>query len=960
MREAKRPRTIAPPSSDPLLLLPATPSSDPTPPQSSQTLADLRLRLQTVGSLERSVDSQPSTATWQPVSSGMAATGGHSGSGTWPSSAIASDGQTASAAGEVLLDLDSQPRGEQTNAAEPFSSSPSSRSVWAQPLHLQPLPGSPFADALSTSQVVATQMPQPSPTQKRSKEEIQRKKEAALARRKQVEDNKKATERQAKRKQLAEMHLANFGFTIKPGISRYGSGTGGTVVKEEVSLVPEEWKPDDRCSDEQKACLQFVKEGKNIFFTGSAGVGKSFLLKEITRLLDHLKKPYQVTATTGIAALQVSGITIHSWAAVGLGKEPIPILYDKICQKKERKKAWLETDVLIIDEVSMSPADLFTKLNILGKMIRNNNKPFGGIQLIVSGDFFQLPPVPDKKSEEKCMRCGHQNLLKMDIYDSRLPYEERPAGAPQADIWRCTDIKKRNGDIVGGCGFEWRSRRFCFETEAWAECDFRVMELTKVFRQDHPEFIATLEKFRRGICDDAAVEFLKTCGTELGQGGNIQIQPTNLYPLRSNVDAENDREFKKLKEPAFAFQALDDSRGAYARTQMKDRLANVPPVQTLHLKKGAQVLLLANLDVKNGLVNGSRGVIVDWVDRNDVPIDAEEDERMPGMSQKLSVKGGAFGGEEWRAKAADEWADKQGEAFYPLVYFATGRQLIIKPHSWCIDLDRENTVARTQLPLQLAWALTIHKSQGQSLDAVGVRLTATFEKGQAYVALSRCRKPEGMKIEGFKPGVVMAHPTVKTFYDCIAAKTPFFVTSVPPVNPLSYIPEFDPLIHRLARTFGHLPAPLPVGSAVLAPGQKAPPPRLPPPAPAARAAPAPRIARQAPAAGPAPAHWQALLAQAAAAYTSSVQPGANDGIVDDSGTFVVEAKRAVLAASTGSAIGAVVDLGVMEIDDASKYETAESVVSSSAGGGSIGQGGQQQEGKSKKPKKTRWRKRVGH
>lgn len=178
-----------------------------------------------------------------------------------------------------------------------------------------------------------------------------------------------------------------------------------------------------------------------------------------------------------------------------------------------------------------------------------------------------------------------------------------------------------------------------------------------------------------------------------------------------------------------------------------------------------------------GLVNGSRGVIVDWVDRNDVPLDAEDDERnMPGPTQKGGPKGGAFGGEEWRMKAAEEWADKQGEPVYPVVYFATGKQralppsqsavlsssdlsrcappVIIKPHSWCIDIDKDNTVARTQLPLQLAWfvsspsclprrrlaltrfptyscrALTIHKSQGQSLDAVGVRLTSTFEKGQ--------------------------------------------------------------------------------------------------------------------------------------------------------------------------------------------------------------------------------------
>ncbi|POY71024.1 hypothetical protein BMF94_5949 [Rhodotorula taiwanensis] len=728
-----------------------------------------------------------------------------------------------------------------TDADQHQNGPPSSLTALGQQLHslacrddkISPVPESAPSSPVKPQQVQAVAISPPgysqlpSATQKRTKAEIERKRDEALERRRQKEKDKSAADRQKKREELAAQSLSKFGFTIaSAGISRYGTGRGGFDVKDEPVLAKEEkpkiWEPDTRCSDEQKAVLEEVKAGRLVFFTGAAGVGKSFLLQEITRLLEYLQRPFQITATTGIAALQVSGITVHSWSGVGLGKDPVTVLYDRIMRSKERVKIWTTTEVLVIDEISMIGADLFTKLDVLGKLIRRDRRPFGGIQLVVSGDFFQLPPVPEPRNELRCMRCGHHNLQKVALHDACLPYEERAKGVPPDEVLRCTDIVKRNGEKISGCGSEWRTRRFAFETEAWAECAFKVMELTKVYRQDHPAFIATLAKIRRGICDDECTAFLKTCGTELGKGGNIKIQPTNLYPIRSAVENENRREFEKLREEAYTFQALDDSRGGYARTVMAERLANVPPAKSLALKKGAQVLLLANLNIKQGLVNGSRGVIVDWVDRDLVPLDDKLDSTQAGTTQKRKVAGGAFGGEEWREKAAEEWADKQDAEVFPLVYFATGAQVIIRPHSWCIDIDKENTVARTQLPLQLAWALTIHKSQGQSLDAVGVRLNATFEKGQAYVALSRCRKPEGMKIEGFHPGVVMAHPTVSIFYDCIKEGRPFFVTPFTYLNPLSFVQDFDPLLLSLTPVFGKPPAAPPAGSAILAPGQKPP------------------------------------------------------------------------------------------------------------------------------------------
>lgn len=189
-----------------------------------------------------------------------------------------------------------------------------------------------------------SQMP-PSATQRRSAEEIEQRKNAALKlvrhserlqvslvtemdtcgmQREMKAAEKKQAERDKKRKELASVSLARFGFTMAPAISRYGSGRGGVSIMPEPGAPPEEpraWTPDERCSPEQLAVLDQVRAGGNVFFTGSAGVGKSFLLQEITRLLEHERRQFQVTATTGIAALQVSGITIHSWAGVGLAKD---------------------------------------------------------------------------------------------------------------------------------------------------------------------------------------------------------------------------------------------------------------------------------------------------------------------------------------------------------------------------------------------------------------------------------------------------------------------------------------------------------------------------------------------------------------------------------------------------------------------------------------------------------------
>ncbi|ORY63819.1 hypothetical protein BCR35DRAFT_187160 [Leucosporidium creatinivorum] len=268
--------------------------------------------------------------------------------------------------------------------------------------------------------------------------------------------------------------------------------------------------------------------------------------------------------------------------------------------------------------------------------------------------------------------------------------------------------------MTPGCGLEWRAVTFAFETETWAECNFKVMELTKVFRQRDPEFVTMLEKFRRGHCDEESVALLQGCGTALSNAGSIK--PTNLYPLRDAVARENAQEYKKLKDKAYTFEADDAFRGLRGKDQMKTRL---------NLKKGAQVLLLANLDVKLGLVNGSRGVIVDWVRKGEEPLEHESLAGVRNAAEQSRNRGrGGFGSEEWRETAAADFMDKQLEAYLPVVFFAVGITRVVQPHTWCIDIDRENSVARTQIPLALAWSVILTRAR-LPLIAIAV-LTSLF------------------------------------------------------------------------------------------------------------------------------------------------------------------------------------------------------------------------------------------
>jgi len=427
-------------------------------------------------------------------------------------------------------------------------------------------------------------------------------------------------------------------------------------------------------NDTQKAAFATVQTGKNIFLTGPAGSGKSYLIREIVTWATSIGKKVGMTALTGCAALLLGpkAKTLHSWAGVGLARESAEALALNILKNATSKKRWKQTHILIIDEISMMTPEFFEKLDVIGKRVRSNAAPWGGIQLVLCGDFFQLPPVVRGISGESA--------------------------------------------AVG---------RFAFESPSWRAAGLTPVVLTKIERQTDPEFQQLLNECRIGAPSATSVTLLK--GRQGLDWKAKQIRPTLLFSRNADVDAINEKNVAALNQPLFKFEAktefiqdpvnpMDIPTGELLEryTNKLDNDANYAPY--LELCLNCQVMLLTNLDIENSLVNGSRGVIVGF-----------REDRVP------------------------------------IVQFLHGDPVPIEPHLW--QSSEYPVVHRRQIPLRVAYALTIHKSQGATLDCALIDIgKSTFECGQAYVALSRVRDLESLYIWNLDATKIMAHPTVVTFY----------------------------------------------------------------------------------------------------------------------------------------------------------------------------------------------------
>ncbi|APA10965.1 hypothetical protein SS1G_03340 [Sclerotinia sclerotiorum 1980 UF-70] len=520
-------------------------------------------------------------------------------------------------------------------------------------------------------------------------------------------------------------------------------------------------------TDEQTRVKSLVVDhGKSVFFTGSAGTGKSVLMRSI---IAALKKKYvregdrvAVTASTGLAACNIGGVTLHSFGGIGLGKEDVPSLIRKIKKNNKAKLRWTRTKVLVIDEISMVDGDLFDKLEEIARGMRNNGRPFGGIQLVITGDFFQLPPVPD--------------------------YNQKSRGV-----------------------------KFAFDAATWGTAIHHTIGLTEVFRQKDPVFANMLNEMRLGkVSQDTIKAF---AGMKRAINYEDDLTATELFPTRNEVENSNTFRLRSLHGKSYRYDAADS--GSITDEGMREKLlSNMMAPKSIELKKGAQVMLIKNMD--DGLVNGSLGKVVAFMSEKSFEIydsnpdilnekefsDAEEEHnrqsdlaRFKQTNKELPITGISNNGR-----------------LFPLVRFSipdgTVRDLLVQPEEWKIELPNgEIQAQRTQLPLILAWALSIHKAQGQTLERVKIDLKRVFENGQAYVALSRATSQAGLEVQNFDPKKVMAHPRVAEFYNSLysvnrALAHPKVARADPPkiatkpIKPLRDDPSVDEDEGEMARNFG--------------------------------------------------------------------------------------------------------------------------------------------------------------
>ncbi|XP_076001063.1 ATP-dependent DNA helicase PIF1 [Genypterus blacodes] len=406
-----------------------------------------------------------------------------------------------------------------------------------------------------------------------------------------------------------------------------------------------------KLNKEQAAVLSAVLSGRNVFFTGSAGTGKSFLLKRIMGSLPP--KSTFATASTGVAACHIGGTTLHSFAGIGSGAAPLEQCIE-LAQRPGVLQHWTTCRHLIIDEISMVEAQFFDKLESVARSVRRSTGPFGGIQLIVCGDFLQLPPV--SKGKEKSS--------------------------------------------------------FCFQSRCWRKVIQVNMELTEVRRQTDQTFISLLQAVRVGRVTEEVTS--KLTGSAYHKIEREGILATRLCTHKDDVELTNENKLQQLPGSVRDFEAVDSDPAL-----VKTIDAHSPVGRLIQLKVGAQVMLTKNLDVQRGLVNGARGVVV---------------------------------------------AFESGKHGLPRVRFLCGATEVLKPERWVFKSGGGLHLSRQQLPLKLAWAISIHKSQGMTLDCVEISLARVFECGQAYVALSRARSLEGLRVMDFDPCVVRADADVLVFY----------------------------------------------------------------------------------------------------------------------------------------------------------------------------------------------------
>lgn len=390
---------------------------------------------------------------------------------------------------------------------------------------------------------------------------------------------------------------------------------------------------------QQEKALQILKSGRNVFLTGSAGTGKTYVLNQFIQHLKDAKVEVAVTASTGIAATHIKGSTIHSWSGIGVKQVFSGKDLANLKKKKYLRDQFDKTKVLIIDEISMLHRQQIDAIDQVLQYCKDSVEPFAGLQIVVCGDFFQLPPIGQ--------------------------YGERS------------------------------SDKFAFMAHSWQMAGFDICYLTKQYRQSDNMLQYILHEVRSGTVSQESINALKGAVNTSFEAG---IEPTKLYTHNEDVDFINNTHLADLPTKSRFFKAK--TRGDKSLIDVLKK--TVLTQNDMALRLGAKVMFVKN-NLEKGYINGTLGEIIEW-----------------------------------------------SELGLPVVETLDKKKIIASEEEWSIDDEQGNALASyIQIPLRLAWAITVHKSQGMTLDAAELDLTKTFERGQGYVALSRLRDIERLRLIGF-------------------------------------------------------------------------------------------------------------------------------------------------------------------------------------------------------------------
>jgi len=399
----------------------------------------------------------------------------------------------------------------------------------------------------------------------------------------------------------------------------------------------------------QGIALEIMLSGESVLLTGSAGAGKTFVLNQFIRIAKGNGKHVSVTATTGLAATHLGGTTIHSWSGIGISDELQPNFMEFM--GKGRREIIEKTDVLIIDEISMMHDYRLDMVDEVCRTVRKRDQPFGGIQIIMSGDFFQLPPI------------------------------------------------NRGDSRAGG---------FVVNSKVWQELDPTICYLSEQFRQDDEELLDILNSIRSGELRRNHAEKLLARIEAVPNGDELM---TELHTVNVDVDRLNDARLKLLDGDEIYYTQTSTGGKNYVESLQRSVLAPA----TLRLKKNALVMAVKN-SLERKYVNGSLGVVIDF-------------------------------------ESATE---------YPIVEFKSGKVVTMLPDTWELRDGDKKRASITQIPLRLAWAITVHKSQGMTLDTARIDLRKAFVEGMGYVALSRVKNLDSLYLSGINRMALQVSPDAQT------------------------------------------------------------------------------------------------------------------------------------------------------------------------------------------------------